>query len=110
MGQTIKMSKLINPHFYRLWRTSKPYVVAKGGRGSFKSSVISLKLVAMVKHWTQLGKNVSVICVRENASYLRDSVYSQIKWALDMLSLYDEYKFYTSPLRIVHRRDRKSVV
>lgn len=30
MGQTIKMSKLINPHFYRLWRTSKPYVVAKG--------------------------------------------------------------------------------
>lgn len=103
MGKTIKMSKLINPHFYRLWRTSKPYVVAKGGRGSFKSSVISLKLVAMVKHWTQLGKNVSVICVRENASYLRDSVYSQIKWALDMLSLYDEYKFYTSPLRIVHR-------
>lgn len=55
--------------------------------------MISLKLVAMVKHWTQLGKNVSVICVRENASYLRDSVYSQIKWALDMLSLYDEYKF-----------------
>ena len=100
----IKMSRMINPHFYKLWNSNKPYIIANGGRGSFKSSVVSLRLVTMVKHWTQLGKKVSVICVRENASYLHDSVYNQIWWALSMLDLDSEYSFYKSPLRITHKR------
>lgn len=100
----IRLSRMINPHFYPLWKTDKPYIIAKGGRGSFKSSVISLRLVTRVKHWTQLGKRVSVICVRENASYLHDSVYNQIRWALSMLDLDGEYSFYKSPLRITHKR------
>ena len=95
---------MINPHFYPLWKTNKPYIIAKGGRGSFKSSVISMKLVTMMKHWTQLNKRVNVIAVRENASYLHDSVYNQIIWALNMLDLANEYSFYKSPLRIVHKR------
>lgn len=101
---TIKLSRMINPHFYQLWRTNKPYIIAKGGRGSFKSSVISMKLVIMMKHWTQLNKRVNAIAVRENASYLHDSVYNQIMWALTMLNLNDEYNYYKSPLRIVHKR------
>ena len=95
---------MINPHFYPLWKTNKPYIIAKGGRGSFKSSVISMKLVTTMKHWTQLNKRVNVIAVRENASYLHDSVYNQIIWALNMLDLANEYSFYKSPLRIVHKR------
>ena len=35
---------------------------------------------------------------------MRDSVYSQIKWALDMLDLYDEFAYYSSPLKITHKR------
>ena len=108
MAKTIRLSKMVNPHFYPLWRTDKPYVIAKGGRGSFKSSVISLKLVTRVKHWTQQGHQVNVVCVRENASYLRDSVYRQIKWALDMLDLYDEFAYYSSPLKITHKRTGSS--
>lgn len=104
MMAKIKLSCMINPHFYRLWNSDKPYIILKGGRGSFKSSVISMRLVTKVKYWTQLGKRVSVICVRENASYLHDSVYSQIRWALTMLHMDDEYNFYKSPLRITHKR------
>lgn len=104
MMATIKLSRMINPHFCPMWNTDKPYVVCKGGRGSFKSSVISLRLVTKVKHWTMLGHKVNVVCVRENASYLHDSVYSQIRWALTMLHMDDEYHFYKSPLRITHKR------
>ena len=104
MMATIKLSRMINPHFCPMWNTDKPYVVCKGGRGSFKSSVISLRLVTKVKHWTMLGHKVNVVCVRENASYLHDSVYSQIRWALTMLHMDDEYHFYKSPLRITHMR------
>ena len=104
MMTTIKLSRMINPHFYPLWRTAKPYIIAKGGRGSFKSSVISMKLVTMVKRWTQLRKRVNVIAVRENANNLHDSVYNQTIWALNMLNLSDEFRFFKSPLRIVHKR------
>ncbi|ADA79893.1 putative tape measure protein [Lactobacillus phage phiPYB5] len=104
MMATIKLSHMINPHFYPMWNTDKPYVICKGGRGSFKSSVISMRLVTKVKHWTMLGHKVNVVCVRENASYLHDSVYSQIRWALNMLHMDDEYHFYKSPLRITHKR------
>lgn len=104
MMATIRLSHMINPHFYPMWNTDKPYVICKGGRGSFKSSVISLRLVTKVKHWTMLGRKVNVVCVRENASYLHDSVYSQIRWALTMLHMDDEYHFYKSPLRITHKR------
>lgn len=104
MMTTIKLSRMINPHFYPLWKTDKPYIIAKGGRGSFKSSVISMKLVTMMKHWAQLNKRVNAIAVRENANNLHDSVYNQIQWALTMLNLDDEYNYYKSPLRIVHKR------
>lgn len=101
---TIQLSHAVNPHFYPMWRTDKPYIVCKGGRGSFKSSVISMKLVTMMKRWTQLNKRVNVIAVRENANYLHDSVYNQIIWALTMLKLSEEFRYYKSPLRIVHKR------
>ena len=104
MTNVIKLSEQINPHFYGMWNTKKPYIVAKGGRGSFKSSVISLRLVVNVLKQTQENRKANVICVRENATYLRDSVYNQILWAMDLLHVSDEFRAYSSPLRIVHRR------
>lgn len=104
MTNVIKLSEQINPHFYGMWNTKKPYIIAKGGRGSFKSSVISLRLVVNVLKQTQENRKANVICVRENATYLRDSVYNQILWAMDLLHVSDEFRAYSSPLRIVHRR------
>lgn len=100
----ILMSKMINPHFYPVWLSEKPYIILNGGRGSFKSSVVSLKLATMVKKLTQQDKRANVICVRENASYLHDSVYLQIEWALTHLDMFDEFLYFKSPMRIVHKR------
>lgn len=104
MTRTIKISDNINPHFYKMWNTTKPYIVAKGGRGSFKSSVISLKLLTMMKKEIALNHQANVICVRENASHLRDSVYRQVEMAMNWLNCRDEFKFRTSPLTITHIR------
>ncbi|MBS0949530.1 PBSX family phage terminase large subunit [Weissella minor] len=98
----IKTSELINPHFKALWNTKCPYVIAEGGRGSFKSSVISLWLVMALKRQTQEHHHANIVCIRENQAYLRDSVYEQILWAIDMLHLTSEYRTYKSPLKIEH--------
>lgn len=104
MMPQIKMSKMINPHFYNVWTTNKPYIILKGGRGSFKSSVISLKLATMVKKQTQFNHQVNFILIRENASYLHDSVYKQMEWAFTQLDMYNEFLYFKSPMRIVHKR------
>ncbi|MFD1466484.1 PBSX family phage terminase large subunit [Lapidilactobacillus mulanensis] len=104
----IKLTSMINPHFYKLWRTKKPYIIAKGGRGSFKSSTISLKLVTMMKKHIQQNHKVNVVIVRENTNNLRDSVYAQIGWALDMLHMTDDFTFNVSPMKITHNRTKSS--
>ncbi|CCI85298.1 PBSX family phage terminase large subunit [Lactobacillus pasteurii] len=100
--KTVQITKQINPHFYDMWLTDKPYIVCKGGRGSFKSSVISLKLVTMMMNYISEGKTVNVISIRENANYLRDSVYNQILWAIGILNVQNEFRTKVSPLLIQH--------
>lgn len=95
---------MVNPHFNKMWNTDKPYIVANGGRGSFKSSVISLKLVTMMKKYIQQGYKANIICVLANKSDLHDTVYSQIQWALNMLNMDSEFIAFKSPLTIKHKR------
>lgn len=100
--RVIEIADLVNPHFSKLWLTDKPYIIAKGGRGSFKSSVISLWLVVVLKVQAQQHHHANIVCIRENQAYLRDSVYEQILWAIDMLHLTSEFRTYKSPLKIEH--------
>lgn len=100
----VQISKEINPHFYSMWTTDKPYIVLKGGRGSFKSATISIKLVTDVMKYIQQGKRVNVICIRENQRYLRDSVYNQVLWAMNLLHVQSEWQTRVSPLMITHKR------
>lgn len=87
-----------------MWTTDKPYIVCKGGRGSFKSSVISLKLVTMMMKYISQGKTVNIIAIRENQQYLRDSVYNQILWAMSILGVESEFRTRVSPMIIQHIR------
>lgn len=100
--RVVNLRNEVNPHFYPFWNSDKPYEVAKGGRGSFKSSVISLKLVTMMLKQTNLNRTVNIVCMRENQKYLRDSVYNQILWAIDKLDQGDQFRTRTSPLYIEH--------
>lgn len=100
----IKLTGMINPHFYKMWHTQCPYILMKGGRGSFKSSVISLKLATEMKKHTQAKHKVNVVCMMSQHKYLRDAVYLQIKWALNMLGIAKEYRYRMSPLTIIHKR------
>mgnify|MGYP002593912048 CR=1 FL=1 len=104
MTAIVKLSQEINPHFYPAWTSDKPYQVYKGGRGSFKSSVISFKLVTTMMRYIAQNKTVNVICVRENQRYLRDSVYNQILWAMTKLHVGGEFRTRVSPLTITHIR------
>lgn len=97
--KVVKVLDLINENFYPLWLTDKNHIVAKGGRSSMKSSVISLKLV----HDFLKDPEGNVIVLRKVAKYLRTSVYEQIQWAIIMLGVQNQFIFRESPMKIIHK-------
>lgn len=70
-----------------------------GGRGSAKSSDISLLLPVLIL------KNplVHALICRKVGGTLKDSVYSQVVWAIERLELAEYFKFTKSPLEITYK-------
>lgn len=77
---------------------NKDYIF-EGGRGGMKSSYISLKIVELIKN----NPIMHACVVRKVAGTLRDSVFAQIKWAIDILGLNNEFESKVSPMEIVYK-------
>lgn len=99
----IDIQKEVNPHFKSVWTTKKPYNILRGGRNSFKSSVIALLLVYMMLWYLTKGQKANVVVVRKVASTIRDSVYLKIQWALNKFGLLDQFRCTISPFKITHK-------
>lgn len=101
-GRKMKVSvqENVNPHFKSVWTTSKPYNVLKGGRNSFKSSVIALLLVYMIIPFLVAGKKANVVVIRKVGNTIRDSVFLKIQWALNKFGLSGRFKATVSPFKI----------
>jgi len=70
--------------------------IFSGGRGSTKSSFVSLAIIYLLK----INPMIHVLATRQVASTLRDSVYTQLQWAIGELGLSDEFKCITNPMEI----------
>lgn len=108
MNGAMKMSKIhiqkeVNPHFKSVWKSKKPYNILKGGRNSFKSSVIALLLVYMMIKYLLTGEKANVVVIRKVANTIRDSVYLKIQWALNKFGLIDQFTCTVSPFKITHK-------
>ena len=70
----------------------------KGGRGSGKSSFISIELIlGMLRN-----ADANAIIYRKVAATLRESVYEQMIWAIDALGLNDYFRFKITPMEICY--------
>lgn len=96
----VNIQSNVNPHFKSVWTTSKPYNVLKGGRNSFKSSVIALLLVYMMIPFIVSGKKANVVVIRKVGNTIRDSVFLKIQWALNKFGLSGRFKATVSPFKI----------
>lgn len=101
---TIDIQKNVNPHFKSVWQSNKPYNVLKGGRNSFKSSVIVLKLVYMMIKYIMRGEKANIVVIRKVANTIRDSVFNKVQWAISLFGLDNQFRATVSPFKIVHKR------
>lgn len=78
----------------------------KGGRGSTKSSFISLKIPLLLMS----NEGIHAVVARKVANTLKNSVYAQMEWAINELGLYDAFEFKKSPLEIVYKRTGQKII
>ncbi|WP_252237498.1 PBSX family phage terminase large subunit [Clostridium sp. ZBS17] len=75
----------------------KEYVLP-GGRGSTKSSVVAIEIIKLIKN----NPNMHALALRKVSNTLKDSVFNQLKWAINHLGFNDEFKPTVSPLEITY--------
>ncbi|MFL8888683.1 PBSX family phage terminase large subunit [Helcococcus kunzii] len=108
MSKVVNIQKEVNPNFEVVWKSDRPYNILKGGRNSFKSSVISLLLVyKMIYHIKKKG-TVNIVVMRKVANTIRDSVFNKIQWAINVFGLSNEFKATVSPFKIVHVKSKST--
>lgn len=71
----------------------------KGGRGSTKSSFISLVIVRGLL----ADPNANAIIYRKVGNTIKDSVYSQMLWAIDQLQLAPWFQAKVSPFELIYK-------
>ena len=99
MGKTIKYSELVSPAYREFFNSKKTYVVCKGSRGSGKSKAAALWIILNMMKYSL----ANTLCIRQVAGTLRDSVFSDLQWAISRLGVEHLWKCTTSPLEITYK-------
>ena len=99
---TCKLSALIGPAFIPVHQSIKDgschrFVLA-GGRGSLKSSFVSIEmLLLLISH-----PEIHGVVLRKVAHTLRKSVFPQYRWAAEMLGLKDKFRATVDPMELTY--------
>lgn len=89
---------IIGKGYKDFWNFKGRYVVVKGSRGSKKSYTAAIWHIYNM----MLDSNTNTLVVRKTASTLRDSVFSQLKIAIDKLEVSHLWKTTVSPLEMTY--------
>ena len=105
-----KLSDCLGEAFYDMYWDiqdgNHTYYDLAGGRGSLKSSAVSLFIVLGI---TQ-DKLANAMVYRKVADTIGDSVYEQIVWAIDKLGMRDDWKCTTSPYRCTYKPTGQKII
>ncbi|UXU72938.1 PBSX family phage terminase large subunit [Mammaliicoccus sciuri] len=102
MTTSIDMSQLIPSHFHDLWIATKDNsilnIVAKGGRGSGKSSDTAIIIAQLIMRYP-----VNALILRKIDNTLASSVFEQIKWAINEMQVSHLFQVKVSPMEIIYK-------
>lgn len=77
-----------------------------GGRGSTKSSFISIEII----YGIMKNPDTNAVVIRKVGTYLKDSVYAQLEWAIDALGAGKVWQLKTSPLEMIYTETGQKIL
>ncbi len=100
MPTTTRLSGMIGESFREVHRAVREGAVRElillGGRGSGKSSYVSMELLLqLLRH-----RDCHAVVLRKRENRLRSSVYAQLLWAVEQLGLGPYFRSTTSPMEL----------
>ena len=100
--EAVKLSKVIAPSFAAVHQDIKghghTHYWLKGGRGSAKSSFISVEIVLGIMRDAGKGLHTNAVVLRRYGVTLRESVFEQIGWAVNALGVSQLWRDSVSPM------------
>lgn len=100
-------ARVLGKAFVDINRQIKPNIeyVFEGGRGGLKSSFVAFKIVELIKNNPQMHACIT----RQVAGTLKDSVYANMKWAINELGLMEEFECKVSPPEIKYIKTGQTI-
>lgn len=106
MSKQVSLSEVVGKGYTEFFNTKKTYVVCKGSRGSKKSKSAAIyHIYAMMKYPLS-----NTLVVRKVERTLRDSCYSDLKWAIERLGVSHLWQCTTSPLEITYKPTGQKII
>lgn len=106
----VRLSDVVAPHFYALHRDivrhGHTYYWLEGGRGSTKSSEISLEIPQLIIK----NPECHAVVLRKIGNTIKNSIYPQMQWGIDALGLTDKFRFKTSPHEITYKKTGQKIL
>ena len=103
----VKLKSIIAPSFYDAHKDIKKglhtHYWLKGGRGSTKSSFISIEIVLNMIKDAQENKFTNAVVIRRVKDTLRGSVYEQLQWAIYTLGVQNDWDIPESKLQMTYK-------
>ena len=95
-----KISTLLGKNYSTYFHCKKRYRVCKGSRASKKSKNTALCYIYMFEKCYQLGLHPNLLVVRKYSNTLKDSCFSELRWAIKRLNVGHHWRIIKSPLEL----------
>lgn len=109
MSNTVKkMSDFVGGGYDEFWKFKGRYRVCKGSRASKKSKTTALWFASWLNKKGYEGANLIVF--RKTYRTIKDSCFTDLKWALDRLGLTHEWNITLSPLEMTRKSTGQKIL
>ena len=102
----VSLPKLIGKGYKDFWNFKGRYRICKGSRASKKSKTTALNFIFRIMKYP--GSNLLVI--RKVFRTLKDSAYTDLRWAIRQLQVDDYWEYKESPLELIYKPTGQKVL
>lgn len=93
---TVKLSEVVGQGYDQMFAFHGRYIAIKGSRASKKSKTAAIYVILKMLR----EPKGNVLCLRNTQSTLRDSMFADLKWAIERLGVQNYFSYRENPLQI----------
>lgn len=97
--KNISLKEVVGGGYTEMWNFKGRYIAIKGSRASKKSKTMALRwIVKMMQYPT-----ANLLCMRKVYSTIHDSVFADLRWAVNRLGVSDYWTWKESPMEMTYK-------